>query len=544
MATKRVYIDSYNYLEQTINETAVKTAENKSTVKEELKLYLPYGNSYFSASNTKAKVKGGNEVDYGDVYCGKGTYTLASAEYDVQHDEQGELVYNSTGYLHSSIGNWDLSLDITLTKIDRYPALITAPDFNDEENPTITYTTALGFEGATVEAGISDITDTFSYVPYRPVVVEDGTYTFELTNAERNTLRNATPNSNTLDVIFKLRTTTIGNQKYFSTLTKKMTIVNADPTFTYITQETNTKVSSLLGTSGDTVVQNVSTLRVTTTPSAKKQTTITGVKVESQDFTRIVTSSPYVVDIPIKSSSFAITVTDARGNATSNIYTKTMIEYQPVDITNLSMKRINPTSSNIRLNLEARYYQQTFGSTANVPTVKWKLNDGTYTTIPSSAYTIDTTNNKLTISNYIIQDVLEYRQIGQFTLYIEDLLTNDTEGGERGKVLKGIDTFDAGEHDFKVNGDLFVADQDGNNKVNVLTFTGSKIGIEDIKLEEFESSATVSGNAMQEVNMGSASIPTGYTLLGIIPRNNGYGDQWVVSYSLYNDSVYAMIHSK
>ena len=51
---------------------------------------------------------------------------------------------------------------------------------------------------------------------------------------------------------------------------------------------------------------------------------------------------------------------------------------------------------------------------------------------------------------------------------MEDLLTTDTEGGENGKVLKGITTFDAGEHDFKVNGDLYVADTDGNNKVNVL----------------------------------------------------------------------------
>ena len=33
-------------------------------------------------------------------------------------------------------------------------------------------------------------------------------------------------------------------------------------------------------------------------------------------------------------------------------------------------------------------------------------------------------------------------------------------------VTKGIPTFDAGEHDFQVNGDLFIADENRNNKIN------------------------------------------------------------------------------
>ena len=143
-----------------------------------------------------------------------------------------------------------------------------------------------------------------------------------------------------------------------------------------------------------------------------------------------------------------------------------MIAYQSVDITSYNFERPNPTSANIDVTLEARYYQITVGSTVNAPVVKWKLGeDGTYTTIPSSAYTIDTTNNKVTISNYQLTNILSHEQSGTFYITLEDMFTSDAENMI---VNKGIATFEAGEFDFQVNGDLIIADTDGENGVNVL----------------------------------------------------------------------------
>ena len=74
-------------------------------------------------------------------------------------------------------------------------------------------------------------------------------------------------------------------------------------------------------------------------------------------------------------------------NQTATAIQKTLINYQNVDITSKSFARPNPTSSNINVSLEARYYQITVGNTVNAPVVKWKLGEeGTYSTIPSSAY--------------------------------------------------------------------------------------------------------------------------------------------------------------
>ena len=142
------------------------------------------------------------------------------------------------------------------------------------------------------------------------------------------------------------------------------------------------------------------------------------------------------------------------------------IEYEPLKINSYTFKRENPISSNVILNLDVLYYSS-FGNVSNVPVVKWKLADGSYTTIPSSYYTIDSTNHKLTISNYEISNILPYNQQGQFSIYIEDKLTIAEDTGANGLVLKGVATFEAGEHDLQVNGNLYIADINRENKVNV-----------------------------------------------------------------------------
>ena len=90
---------------------------------------------------------------------------------------------------------------------------------------------------------------------------------------------------------------------------------------------------------------------------------------------------------------------------------------------------------------------------------------GTLRTLTASDYTIDNTNHKITITNKKLVDTLPYNQEQTFYLYAEDKLSTATDS--RG-VTKGIPTFDAGSHDFQVNGDLFVADINRQNPVNIL----------------------------------------------------------------------------
>lgn len=55
---------------------------------------------------------------------------------------------------------------------------------------------------------------------------------------------------------------------------------------------------------------------------------------------------------------------------------------------------------------------------------------------------------------------------------------------------------------------------------------------------------TVGVNANMTVSMGSIATPSGYEFVGIIPVENGYGDQWQVTYAKYGaNGVFAYIKS-
>lgn len=539
MATvaKTIYLSGCNYQLQ-YDILSQSQANNTTTVR----FYgvLNVTNNYVSWSTSKRVWVHYIESSYFDTYYSRGSYTLVQGDWTFTHNSNGDLTQNVGFGIDTTFISGSDSVNITFPHIDRYPMITSAPNFNDESNPTIQYTTTLGFSGATVQTAIFDSTGTTPYVSYRNVNVSNGSYTFELTTAERNALRNATPNSNTLNVMFKLRTTANGTN-YFSNVTKTMTIINANPTFTYTNAEINSKVSALLGTSGSKVVQNASRLRVVTTPTALKGSSISKVVITHNNKTYTDSSSPYQLDIPITNNKFVIAVTDSRGNTTSQTITKTMISYAPVDITNLSMKRVNPTSSNIIVNLEATYYQATFGSTANVPIVKWKLDNGSYTTIPSSNYIINNTNHTLKISNYVLTNALDYRQQGQFTLYIEDKLTTDTEGGEKGKILKGIPTYDAGEHDLKVNGTLYIADQNGENKFDVGGLRGTILWTNSNPSQNFNSQTITLNKSLDNYDRYEIIFKQGTTLercltTGLIPVGHGTILNYVFSYPKYRNT--------
>lgn len=424
------------------------------------------------------------------------TETITSGGDTITHNSDGTKTITLSGTaVISGIGmSVSLSGDAKLPDIARYPILTSAPDFTDEQNPKIVYTTSLGFTGATVQAGIFSSDGNIAYASYRNVTVSAGNYTFNLTETERNNLRSASANSNTLDVMFKIRTTA-GGTNYISSLVKKMSIVSANPTIGTVTvTETNSKVVALLGSSANTLIANASVLSISIPFTIKKNATASVISAKEGTEQNVIQSyshpnptspdtfSPYRVTGVTDSGKFVYIITDSRGNIGKKTDTsRTLIDYKPVDITNWSMVRESPTSSNIVLNMQAVYYQKTFGTTANVPTVQWRLGSGSWNTIPSSAWSIS--NNKLTITNYTLSNALVYTSEGTFTLKISDKLTEDTQGNI--KVLKGIPTFEFGENDVQVNGTLYVADTTGSNAKKVVTewiSLGSKTGDTSIDL--------------------------------------------------------------
>lgn len=414
---------------------------------------------------------------YGGLFDGsdwKGSYyhgwesntetTILEQTITIKHNDDGTKSFSLGGSfscsapLSGSVSN----VTCTLPKIDRISPIVSFSGNDVEGNFSSTFTQYVS--SYTQKLRIS--------IPYVQVIQTFDNYTngsnvtlnSSAISAIQTYMNNNSTNQVTLGGVIETwnGSTKIGES---SEIRNVCTFSNANPTISNTETETEANVITYYGSGASTIVQNASKVRCEVTATALKGASISSVVIRHNnvDYPTTLSSGKYVATIPMSANSFVITATDNRRNVSTKTVTKTMVNYAKVDFGEFTIKRVNATSSNIRFDIEATYYQQTFGSTANVPIVKYKLGSGNFVTIPSTEYTIDNTNHKLSISNYVVNNLLVYTDAGQFTLYIEDKLTNDTEGGTKAYVTKGVPTFEAGDTDFQVNGELYIADTDRNN---------------------------------------------------------------------------------
>ena len=450
--------------------------------------------------------------------CSFNTSYSCSATFNVEHKSDGSL----SGYARA---RWDKLVSSSyvpsdksvstdnkaLTTIKRYPVISAGQNFTDEtDSVTITYTNPSKLYPVRLKLEAGGNPD---------LIVRDFDKTstsgrIDLTEAEKNTLRALTPNSNTLTVRETVRAMSGETPLSLSYKDYTMTIVNANPTMEQRQIiENNTDVISYLGSSSaDTVVKNASNVTISVTPIAYKSATISSVVINHNGVNINATESSgvYSATFDVVADTTTITTTDSRGNTVSEVWEPNVIEYQKVKQNSFSFKRVNPTSSNIAFTLDSLYYQQTFGSTANVPTIRWKLDNGSWNTLSSSQYTIDTTNNKVTV-NTTLNNVLSYMNSGTMYVEVSDLLSTWTNSMN---VTKGIPVFEFGEDDVQVNGDLYIADTNRENKINVKDILKSSNYI----VAGMTSSQQASNNTIQKLRINKIANSNG-TLLTLDSSN-------------------------
>lgn len=392
---------------------------------------------------------------------------LSSSAQTISHDSSGKKTLSLKATAKNTYWgiNKSLSVSVDLPTINRKATISSVTNFNDEGNPMVIFSNPGGFH-LSPYLDFYDKSGNKVYGISRSKGSYSSPYNWSLSNSEREALRQATNKQQSYTVTVGLTTYYTSTSTESHSVPKTMTYINAEPSEVTEFEETNEKVIGLLGSSSaNTIIQNISSIKMTSTSTILKNATLSKIQFEHNNISVAKTSSPYEYTFIPVNSAFKTTVIDSRGYAISNTYTKDIIEYLPVDITSYSFKRVNPTSSDILLNATIRYKQATFNENVNIPTIKWKMGeDGQLNTISSSDYTIDTSNNTITISNLTLQDALNYQNEARFYLYANDLLTEDAENVF---VTKGIPTCEAGEHDFQVNGELYIANADRTNKKEI-----------------------------------------------------------------------------
>lgn len=273
---------------------------------------------------------------------------------------------------------------LALTTIPRKANLTSAPDFNDEQNPTIGYSNPAGNTVNTLQACIS-LTGDNDDIGYRDISKTGSSYTFNLTEAERNILRNACTTSNSRTVIFYVRTI-IGGNTFYSTITKTLSIVNANPVFTSsnISYRDSNDVTVAVTEDNQFLVQNLSNLIVSiTSASSKKGASIVRYESTINNVLKTITSAGNIDYGVINSGSnltLSVKVIDSRGNTTTATKTVKFLSWVlPSAIINL--KRKNNYEDETYLKVQSTYSSINSKNTITIKYQFKKKNETNYTSL-------------------------------------------------------------------------------------------------------------------------------------------------------------------
>ena len=299
--------------------------------------------------------------------------------------------------------------DVTATAVYTKAEISTAQDFTDEGNPTITYTNAEGSYIDSLQACIANTSGSVIYASYRDIN-KTGTlsYTFNLTTAERNALRQACT-GNSMQIEFVVKTYVNGNT-YYSVLYRTMTIVNGNPTFSNITsiEDTNSTTIALTGDSSK-YIKGYSNALVTISSSdkatANKQASMSSYIVNGISRT-YAENFTYTVN-GISTNTVTVQASDSRGNSTTVTKSINMINYSPVSNSNnnIAVARQNNVGTITTAQFSGTWWNDNFGNSSNVLSItyRYKTTDTSVWTT-GTAPTLTISGNTFSFSGAIIGD--------------------------------------------------------------------------------------------------------------------------------------------
>jgi len=336
---------------------------NSSTISWSLKGAGNASSSWYNAGNFKVVINGVTVYSSSTrIKLYNGT-VVASGNLTIAHGSDGTKTFSASaqaGIYYVAVnctgsGSW------SLPTISRQATLTSAPNFTDEQNPKIIYSNSAGSLVTSLQACIS-LTGSTDNIAYRDIPKNGTEYTFNLTTAERNILRSASPNSNTLSVIFYVKTV-ISGQTYYSTLTRTLTIVNANPTISGGSyKDTNSTTIAITG-NNQQLIQNNSTVAFTFgSLAAQKYATLRSIEITVNAVTVTTTlsgsslSNTTITFGAINSSSnlsASIKLTDSRGNVSTASIALNMLAWSlPTAIITCTRKNNYYSDTDLKVNAD------------------------------------------------------------------------------------------------------------------------------------------------------------------------------------------------
>lgn len=440
----KTYTQSSNTftLELTLVEQSTSTAGNSSTISYTLKLKSTTKN--FAQYGVGAAVELDNQTvavrDRGSApKITLGTYsevTLLSGTHTVAHTSDGSksmsLAYSldmaSASYTPGPMSG---SGTMTLTKIPRGATITSAPNFTDEDDPVVKVSNPAG---VSVQLGIFK-DSTHALANYR--TISGTSYTFRLTQAEREAMRKVDTTKNTAQVRFYVKST-VGGQTFITYLTRTLTIKNPAPTLNPTVEDVNPTTLALTGESGN-LVKYHSQVAVKTGAQAVKGASLVRQSVTCGSHT--LTGDGTLEGV--ESGTIVVSATDSRGNTTAKTVERKLVGYVRLSCT---LGQGTPDASG-RYDLEVvgACYYGSFGGSDNTLGVEYRYREqgtegwGAWTAVDR------TTPMGFTYVAHATVEGLDYQTAYEFQARAEDALE---QVESEVKVVKASPGFDWGKDDF------------------------------------------------------------------------------------------------
>lgn len=345
-----------------------KIADNKTKVHYQARAY--FSGSWIKDNQGSGSVYGtsATTVSGACTYPEKGETIIATTEAWVEHNSDGKQSISATASLNFPNWGWSANAEgsADLPTIPRQATLLTAPNFSDKDNPTITYSNPAGNAVTKLEACIS-LTGDAADVPYREISKTGTSYSFNLTEDERNTLRNAAQSSNSITVYFYIRTT-LGDNIYHHNLSRQFSINDADPIITANVVDTNETTIALTG-DNKKLIKYYSNAKATMTAEAQKGAVID----ESLCIIRNGSNTGYGTEYTfnnVESNDFVFSTEDSRGNVGTLNLEPIMVNYiKPT--CNIANNRPDALG-NMTIACSGNYFNGSFGAVQNTLTVQYR----------------------------------------------------------------------------------------------------------------------------------------------------------------------------
>lgn len=375
--------------------------------------------------------------------------TLFSKTLDIAHGSDGKKTLTCSAYIsHSRFTSSSQSFSSTLVAIPRQANILTAPNFTDEENPTITYSNSAGSSVDTLQACIS-LDGSKADIAYRDIGKTGSSYTFTLTDAERNVLRNACTTANSRKVYFYIKTV-ISGTTYYSKLQKTLTIVNATPKITTTVQDTNESALAFTG-SNQKMIKGYNTIVAEIVAETYKGATVKSYSITNGTNTVNASSATFANS---ENNKFVLEVTDSRGNKVSNTITLEMIDYVPLTCNvdaSIALSTGDSTKAYVKYRVYGNYFNDSLGSVKNeLSSIVNVVGDETSVKADVEEITFD--GNTYSITGSVTG--LDYEKQYAVLAYVSDKLSKNVSNIS--KRLKAIPVFDWGENDFNFNVDVAI----------------------------------------------------------------------------------------